>query len=128
MEEVKDKIKEESISIKVSENFSVQSDKISQAHFKVVNNLKSGAISQPISQISRFDNSVVMRIFHLKEARMILPSKFEEMHDELKNQLLHKTFDEEKELYLKYLKSRFGYNSHNIKYALPESYQPFLLY
>lgn len=127
MEQVKNEIDIDGVTVSVSEDFSAQSEKISKLHFDVIKALHPDAISQPVSQVSRYDNSTVLRIFHVKDIINILPTDFEEMHDKLKNQLLFKVSDEEKEGYINSLKKRFGYDTPDVKYPLPEDYHPFLV-
>ena len=49
------------------------------------------------------------------------------MHDKLKNELLFETSDKEKASYIKALKVRFGYDTHDPKFELPEDYRPFVI-
>ena len=70
--------------------------------------LDSQSFSEPVAQVSRHDNSTVVRVFHLKEKDQTWPASFDEMHDQLKNELLYKTSDTEKEMYIKALKKRLS--------------------
>lgn len=127
LDSLKNSLEQEGITISVSEDFSGQSEKISKMHFDVIKALTPNTISQPVSQVSRFDNTTVLRIFYLKDVVKILPSVFDEMHDKLKNQLLYQTSDSEKEAYIDSLKKRFGYDTHDAKFPLPKDYHPFLV-
>jgi len=127
MDTVAASLQEEGVTVSVSEDFSGHSEKISKLHFDVIKALSPDTISPPVSQVSKFDNNTVFRIFHLKDINHILPTQFSEMHDKLKNQLLYKISDQEKDSYINSLKKRFGYDIHDPKFPLPEDYHPFLV-
>lgn len=118
----------EEVTLNASEDYLGETKKISKAHFEVIQSLTPGSISKPISQVSRYDKSGVLRIFHLKDVTKSLPETFDEMHDTLKNQLLFQTSDSEKKHYIESLSKRFGYATHSPKFLLPEDYHPFLLF
>lgn len=120
-------LQEKNATISVSKEFSKHSNKISKLHFDIIKTLTPNTISSPVLQTSTFDNKIVFRIFHLKEITHILPTQFCEMYDTLKHQLLCKTYNQEKELYIHSLKKRFGYNKHDPKITLPEDYLPFFI-
>jgi len=127
LEEVAQKIEESDVSISVSDEYSGASSKISKSHFDVIKALMPDSYSAPATQVSRYDNSNVVRIFHLKEMVTNLPQTFEIMHDKLKNELLFETSDKEKTSYIQKLKVRFGYDSHDPQFELPEDYRPFVI-
>ena len=118
----------EGVTLNVSDDYLGETKKISKAHFEAIQSLTPDSISEPISQVSRYDKSAVLRIFHLKEVTKSLPETFDEMHDKLKNQLLFQTSDAEKKCYVESLSKRFGYATHSPKFSLPEDYHPFLLF
>ncbi len=126
-EKVAEILEEEEVTITLSDDYSGPTQKISSAHLKVLQELKEGTYSAPVPQVSRFDNSTVHRIFYLKEQIKNLPETFDKMHDKLKNELLFKVADKEKEVYIHTLKKRFGYDTHSPKFELPEDYRPFAL-
>ena len=128
LEAVAETLEGEGVTITVSEDYTGASQKISKAHFNAIQALTPGSISHPVSQVSRYDQSTVLRIFHLKEMTKSFPETLGEMHDKLKNQLLFKTSDMEKKHYIEGLKKRFGYAAHDPKFSLPEDYHPFLLF
>jgi len=127
LESVVEELDEEGISVSVSDDYSGTTPKISKLHFDVIKALTPDTYSPPVSQVSRFDNSNVVRIFHLKDMVKNLPKVFDEMHDKLKNELLFETSDKEKTSYIKALKVRFGYDKHDPKFELPEDYRPFVI-
>lgn len=120
-------LEEEGITVSISDDYSGSSQKLSKMHFDVIKALSPDSYSPPVAQVSRFDNSKVIRIFHLKDMIKKLPETFEEMHDKIKNELLFETSDKEKTAYMQSLMKRFGYVNHNPKYDLPEDYQPFTI-
>lgn len=127
LEKLPSMLEEEGVTVSLSDNYSGSSQKLSKMHFDVIKALHPDSYSAPVSQVSRFDNSKVIRIFHVKDVIKKLPEAFENMHDQIKNELLFETSDKEKVAYMKSLKKRFGYESHNPRYELPEDYQPFAL-
>lgn len=127
LEETVNSLEAEGVSISISEDYDKPSSKISKQHFDVIQALHPDSYSAPVTQVSRFDNSNVVRIFHLKELIHNLPNTFDEMHDKLKNELLFETSEKEKSAYIQSLKVRFGYDVHDPKYELPEDYHPFVI-
>ncbi|MCB1084971.1 MAG: hypothetical protein KDK60_02605 [Chlamydiia bacterium] len=127
LEEIARELEEEGVTITVSEDYSGPTSKISKQHLTAIESLLANTFSSPISQVSRFDNRKVYRIFHLKEAVKNLPKSFQEMHDQLKNELLYKRSDKEKENYIQALKKRYGYDAYQITFDLPDDYRPFAL-
>ncbi len=119
-------LEKEGITVTLSEDYSGGQQKLSQMHFDVIKALSPDSYSPPVSQVSRFDNSTVLRIFHLKDIIKTLPETFDQMYDKLKNDLLFETSDKEKAAYIKSLKKRFGYDNHDPKFELPSDYHPFV--
>lgn len=127
LDAIMDEIGEEGVTISLSDDYSGTTQKISKQHFDIVKTLTPHSFSLPVSQVSRFDNSTVFRIFHLKSLIKKLPESLNQMHDKLKNELLFTTADKEKKNYIELLKKRFGYDLHDPKFELPEDYRPFAL-
>lgn len=127
LEKIPAMLEEEGVFISLSEDYSGSSTKLSKMHFDVIKALTPNSYSAPVSQVSRFDHSKVIRIFHVKDVIKKLPETFDRMYDQIKNELLFETSDKEKAAYMQSLKKRFGYENHNPKYELPEDYQPFTL-
>lgn len=127
LEDVASTLEEEGVTIALSDDYSGPTQKISSAHLQAIQELDKGTYSAPVSQVSRSDNSMVQRIFFLKDQVKNLPETFDKMHDKLKNELLFKIADKEKEVYIHTLKKRFGYDVHSPNFELPENYRPFAL-
>ncbi len=127
IEKLPSMLEEKGVAVSLSDDYSGGSQKLSKMHFDVIKALSPDSYSSPVSQVSRYDNSTVMRIFYLKDTIENLPETFEQMHDKLKNELLYETSDKEKAVYIQSLKKRFGYENHNPKFELPEDYQPFAI-
>ena len=127
IEKLPSMLEEKGVVVSLSDDYSGGSQKLSKMHFDVIKALSPDSYSSPVSQVSRYDNSTVMRIFYLKDIIENLPETFEQMHDKLKNELLYETSDKEKAVYIQSLKKRFGYENHNPKFELPEDYQPFAI-
>jgi hypothetical protein len=115
------------VSIHVSDDFSSLTQDLSTQHYQVLKTLTPNSYSEPIPQVSRYDKTTVFRVFYLKSLETKTPPPLDEMHETLKNQLLNKISDKEKEIYIKTLKKRFGFDQDDAKYPLPEDYQPFSL-
>ncbi len=118
---------EDGVTVNLSDDYSGKSQKLSEMHFDVIKGLSPDSYSPPVSQVSRFDNRTVFRIFYLKDVIKNLPETFDQMYDKLKNELLFETAEHEKDDYIKSLKKRFGYDHHNPKFELPDDYHPFLM-
>lgn len=120
-------LEEEGVTVTLSDDYSGTAQKLSKMHFDVIKALGPDTYSAPVAQVSSFDQSKVIRIFHVKDRIKKLPESFDDMHDRIKNELLFETSDKEKASYMQSLKKRFGYESHNPKFELPQDYQPFTL-
>lgn len=125
IEKLPSMLEEAGVTVSLSDDYSGGAQKLSEMHFNVIKALSPNSYSKPVAQVSRFDNSTVMRIFHVKDIIKTLPETFDEMHDKLKNDILFETSDKEKSAYIQSLKKRFGYLNYNPKFELPEDYQPF---
>lgn len=119
--------KEQDCTITVSEEFKGDSSKLSTRYYDILKPLMPNGFSEPVSQISRVNNEIVVRLFYLKDKDIALPSNFQDMHDPIKNELLYKTSAEEKDVYINLLKKQFGYDYFDPKFDLPKDYHPFLL-
>lgn len=129
-EELSDKIKEiekeyPSTSIQISSTYNVTSKDISDSHKNILLSLKEDSYSQPICQASRFDNKKNNKIFYLKKYNHKIPPSFEEMADNIKNELLQKHLSDESENY--FGKLRKYYNIVDEETLLPENFTPFSL-
>lgn len=118
---------EEGVSIHVSSDLHADEKGISDAHKQVLMTLSENDFSLPIRQLSRVDQSIVYRIFHLKKhSKKQIPS-FEKMADELKEELLQKAAQKENIQYLTRLRERLGFDEQQMLQALPPDFEPFVL-
>jgi hypothetical protein len=100
---------------------------LAQSHQEVLKTLVPGAFSAPVAQVSRVDQSVVYRIFHLKEhAKKEVPA-FEKLADKLKDSLLDQAVTKENTQYIAKLRERLGYDEKHMLESLPDDFQPFAL-
>lgn len=114
-------------SVTVSEEFSNTEKTISDAHKEVLSTLQTKAISAPIRQTSRYDNSVVYRIFYLKNHTRTVVPPFSQMSEKIKDELLNQAVTKESQTYIAKLRSKFGYDTKSIQDTIPNDFQPFSL-
>lgn len=117
----------EDVSISVSEEYEVTDKEISDAHKKALIFLKPGSYSKPISQLSRFDNSTVYRIFYLKDHSKSKVPQFEKIEEKLENELIQQAIGRESGIYIQKLRERLGYDAKNMQESIPNDFQPFTL-
>jgi hypothetical protein len=114
---------ESPVTINLSQDFSLDDSQLSSAHRDILVNLKQGAMSPPIKQISQ-DGSIAYRFFHLKKHTQKNLPTFDEISNQLKEDLINEKMQAEMIKYVSKLRSRFDHdNSLNI----PSDFQPFLL-
>lgn len=122
-----EEIKENSTAtIQLSQEYDASDKNLSEDHKKVLISLSPGQLSAPISQISRFDQSIVHRLFLLKDRQEIKPPTFDEMREKLHDDLIQKEVSKEFPNYLSRLRRRFNLDEKSIE-ALPNDFQPFSL-
>src|SRR5262249_11829145 len=97
------------------------------SHKEVLQTLAINSFSRPIAQLSRIDNSVVYRIFHLKKHTHRTLPPFEKMAEELKDHLLQAASARENIQYIARLRERLGYDEKQMMETLPDDFQPFAL-
>jgi hypothetical protein len=113
--------------ITLSPDMEADEKTISASHKEVLQTLAVNSFSQPVPQVSRVDNSVVYRIFHLKKhSKKTLPP-FEKMADQIREQLLQAASQRENVQYLARLRERLGYDEKQMMETLPDDFQPFAL-
>jgi SurA-like protein len=115
------------ISINVSQEYCVLDKDLSASHKNVLMTLNPGDFSKPIPQVSRQDNQIVHRIFHLKEHIKKSGPNFEEMANKIEDELIQKAIGQETEVYIQKLRKRFNYDINEVLEAIPNSFQPFAL-
>ncbi len=111
--------------ISVSEVLTASDREISLAHKAALTTLKPGEYSQPISQINRFNNEVVDRIFHLIDHTKKDTPAFTSMAEQLREELLQKEAGAIREEYSKKIRRHFGYDEKHMVEAIPENFEPF---
>jgi hypothetical protein len=118
---------ESDLSISLSEEFKTDTKTISDAHKQGLLSLVVNSISEPIRQVSRADQSIVYRIFHLKNHAKIPPLPFSKVSEKLREELLNLAAAKESKLYLEKIREKFGYDSQAIQENIPADFQPFVL-
>ncbi|MDQ5956187.1 MAG: hypothetical protein ACH349_04870 [Candidatus Rhabdochlamydia sp.] len=96
---------------------------ISQAHKMVIETLNPGDFSAPISQVNK-DQSIVHRIFYLKEKDVIHPPEFPKLAEKIKDGLIQESIALHLLNYMKKLKARYGFSEQDVSSDFkPFSYQ-----
>ena len=96
---------------------------ISQAHKMVIETLNPGDFSAPVSQVNK-DQSVVHRIFYLKEKDVINPPEFPELAEKIRDGIIQKSIAIHLENYMKKLRIRYGFSEQDVHSDFkPFSYQ-----
>jgi hypothetical protein len=121
------KTPDEATAITLSDEMQADEKTISTSHKEVLQTLAEGEYSAPIPQVSRADNSVVYRIFHLKKHSKKELSPFEKMADPLKENLLQQVAEQENKQYITKLRQRLGYDEKHTTETLPTDFEPFAL-
>lgn len=115
------------VTIKLSKEYNLENKELSKAHWTALQSLKPKSYSAPISQVSRFDKSIVHRIFylidHVKDPSPTFDSMVEKLHEELVQNEVNKQFPE----YIKKLRKRFNISEEKIFRNIPSNFQPFIL-
>ncbi|MBI5273978.1 MAG: hypothetical protein HY860_02860 [Chlamydiales bacterium] len=111
-------------SVTVSNDLEVEHKNLSTQHQSILMQLKEGMISTPITQNTKNNESVV-RLFYLKEHKKDQPQSLEQMGEKLKNSLMQKAADIQKNDYINKLKSNYGFNENEEKNLISSDYQPF---
>ena len=120
-------VQDKSVTVNVSKDIILDAKNLSEEHKSILNSLKEKEFSNPIAQVSRVDNSNVYRIFHLKSRKTVETPKFQELSEELENNLLNKAAQREKDEYKLKLYKKFGFDQEYLSLAVPEDYQPFTI-
>ena len=115
------------VTITVSEEYNVDEKSLADSHKTALTQMVINSISAPVRQLSRFDQSVVYRIFHLKNHTKVNPPSFAQVADKLKDELLQKAVSKESETYITKIREKFGYDSKSMHENIPTDFQPFSL-
>jgi hypothetical protein len=95
---------------------------ISQAHKTVIETLNPGGFSAPISQVNK-DQSIVHRIFYLKEKDVINPPEFPKLAEKIKDGLIQESIALHLLNYMKKLKTRYGFSEQDLN--INSDFKPF---
>lgn len=130
LDEMSDKIKEQekeykNSAIQISSTYKVTSKDVSSSHKEILTALAEDSFSAPIAQTSRFDNKKIHRIFYLKKHELKAPPSFEEMADDIKNDLLQKIAMKESDAYFSKLRKYYGITDEETN--VPDNFVPFSL-
>jgi len=115
---------EDNISIHISKEYQMTNKNISSLHREVLEALQKQTYSKPQEQKSRSDGKIVHRIFYLKKHTVTETPSFDEMANNLKNDLLQKEVFEYSQKYVSKLRKAYGIAE---KLDLDENFQPFKL-
>lgn len=115
------------LTISLSADLKGDEQSVAASHQAVLRELTPGAFSAPVEQVSRVDQSVVYRIFHLKTHTKQETPLFEKMADSLKDTLLEQAMIKENTHYIAKLRERLGYDEKHMLESLPDDFQPFAL-
>ncbi len=123
----KDASEDSALTVTLSSDLEADEKSIALPHKEVLQTLTVGNFSKPIPQVSRADNSVVYRIFHLKEHTVKKTPSFEKTAEQLREGLLNTAASAEHESYIAKLRTKMGYDEHQFLEPLPDNFQPFVL-
>lgn len=112
------------ISIAVSNEFTAKTEDLSELHKASLENLSPGAYSKPSFQTNRADKKTVYRIFYLAEKSDHPAPSFENLSQNLRNELIQKAVVQESEGYLGKLRKYYGFDTDKM---IPEDLHPFSL-
>lgn len=112
------------IAIAVSNAFTAKTQDLSDIHKASLETLIPGAYSKPSFQTSRSDKKIVYRIFYLAGKTDHAAPSFENLSQNLKNELIQKAVVQESEGYLGKLRKHYGFDTDK---TIPEDLHPFSL-
>lgn len=113
--------------INISEELHHKDLEVSEAYKEVLFKLDSGTYSKPTMQQSRRDRSKVWRIFYLKQMVPGGMVPFDEVEEQIKDNLIDDAADKETDLYFKKLREHFSVEEMDYNSDGQDAYQPFLL-
>lgn len=113
-----------SIAFNISEDYVVTGKNISESHKAILTSLAVGTYSDPVKQVSRFDKSIVHRIFYLKDHQVTETPPFEQKSDELYQNLVQEAMDREAKSYLAKVRQRFNFDE-KFLIDIPADFVPF---
>ncbi len=119
------KSEDEKTTVTLSPELEADEKNLSDSHKVVLKDLKPGSFSTPVSQVSRADQSIVYRIFYLKDYSIQKTPPFEKMAEDLREELLQEAFARENAQYITKLRERLGFDEKHMLETLPPDFQPF---
>jgi len=120
-----DKILDDTVSVRVSEQFEHDEHVISPAYREALVKLEIGSCSEPIAQYSRSNNQSIHRIFFLKDKVIAEIPTLQQMENTLRNQLLDEAVAKETDRYLDHLRQRFNASEEVLNELIPDGFEPF---
>lgn len=120
-------VKEENISVRLSEEFERKDKELSTAHKAILQTLAIGSASAPVVQSSKKDGAQVYRIFYLKECQEGKKVPLSEIEVKISEELMQKAISRHGESYSKKLRRHYGITEDYLKISLPENFEPFSL-
>lgn len=113
-------------SIELSNEKKLSSKEASIKNREIYSALKRGSFSNPLLLTSAILPS--FRIVYLKDSEKKFPPAFEELYNDLKDELLQKEFISLSRQYIERLKKTYGYDDKMLKEMLPDSsFEPFTI-
>lgn len=131
IEALEEKLQEHSLigettSFTISEEYIRTDKEVSEEYKTILSKLEPNSYSQPIAQKSRANNSMVFRVFYLKELIPGGAPPFQEVANKLRNSLTDKVVDAESQKYIAKLRRHFDVHGGE-QSMYPEDFQPFVL-
>lgn len=114
------------VKVTFSEEMHHKDSEISETYRETLSNLRAGAYSQPIAQVSR-KGETVQRIFYLKEVMPGGVVPLAEVEGKLQDKLLGEAVAAETEAYLGRLRKQAGLTKDQLEQLVPTEFQPFSL-
>jgi parvulin-like peptidyl-prolyl isomerase len=113
--------------VNMSEELRHKDLEVSEAFKEILFKLEPGTYSKPIAQKSRRDHSTVWRIFYLKQIIQGGMVPFDEVEEQLKENLIDAAIDKETDAYFAKLRERFSVEEPDLNTAGLNGFQPFIL-
>lgn len=115
-----------SFQITLSDSIKTETKNLSQAYKNVLTTLSPQTISAPIKQAHKTDQSIIYRIFYLKNHTKTLTPTLRSLYDKLQNQLIQEESEKGFRIYLTKLRDHYGFDT-RLEEIIPASFQPFSL-
>ncbi len=113
--------------INISQEFKHKDLEVSEIYKDVLFKMEPGTFSKPIMQQSRRDKTKVWRVFYLKQINQGGMVPFEEVEDQIRDNLIEAAVDKETEIYMNKLRNQFSVEELDVKTDGPDGFQPFKL-